>query len=206
MQVTGSNRIANIRYGLSIRQESDGQSFSLTEATLTEGGEDVVEITIDTPRQMLLPISEGPSATEAFDLCGVEASEQEQIVESYAGNWRLAAIVPSAAIESIVERHKEKGIRYTSPLVATAQRATTERRTGYTLTLTKQYLYLVASREGAILYCAALRCPTLADLLYGLGAVREEYPLEGAKVWMSGSRSAEWRKEVKRYFGKAVLE
>ena len=206
MQVTGSNQVANIRYGLSIRQGSDGQSFSLTEATLTEGGESIVEVSIDTPQQMLLPATEGPSAEEAFAMCGVAKGDEMQIVESAAGAWRLAALLPTAAIERITKRHGGLALRYTSPLVAAAERATGQKRTGYTLILTKRHLYVVASREGAMLYAAALHCPTPADLLYSLATVKEEYPLEGGRVWLSGRQAAELRKEVKRYFGKTVLE
>ena len=204
MQVTGSNRIANIRYGLSIRPESDGQSFSLTEATLTEGGEQIVEIAIDTPHQILLPAGEGPSGEEAFELCGVEAAERV-VVESEAGPWRLAALLPKEAIEKISKRHPGLAVAITSPLVETAQRALSEERTGYTLRLTKRYLYIIATRKQELLYAAALLCPTTADLLYALGAVSEDHPTDG-KLWMSGKRAAEMRAEVKRYFKRVVLE
>jgi hypothetical protein len=96
-------------------------------------------------------------------------------------------------------------IAITSPLVETAQRAISEERTGYTLRLTKRYLYIIATRKQELLYAAALLCPTTADLLYALGAVSEDHPTDG-KVWMSGKRAAEMRAEVKRYFKRVVLE
>lgn len=204
MQVTGSNRIANIRYGLSIRPESDGQSFSLTEATHTEGGEQIVEIAIDTPHQILLPAGEGPSGEEAFTMCSVEIGDRV-IVESQAGAWRLAALLPEQAYEKITKCHPDLAVVITSPLVESAQRAISKERTGYTLHITERYLYIIATRKQELLYAAALLCPTTTDLLYALAAVKEDHPTDG-KVWMSGKRAAEMRNEVKRYFKQVVLE
>ncbi len=201
MQVTGSNRGASIRYGLSIRPQPDGQSFSLTEATYLQGGDEVVEIVLDTPRQLLLPVTDHPSAVEALRICGVEVSENEEVIEELIDDkWRLVAIVPADAQRELSKRNPTHTFHYGSPLIDVARRATEQARDLYAIYLTEHNLYIAAAKEGSMLYVAALPARTSAELLYAVECVRRDYPLVGAPTLLSGERAKSVKKEMKLYF------
>ncbi len=201
MQVTGSNRGASIRYGLSIRPQPDGQSFSLTEATYLHGGEEIVEVVLDTPRQLLLPANQQLSAAEALKRCGVEVDESEEVVEERVGNgWLLIAIVPRNALGELSRRNPSHSFRYHSPLVDVARQAVAQERDCYLIHFTEHNLYIGVAHGGAMLYIAALPARTTAELLYAVEAVRRDYPLAGAPTLLSGERAKSVKREMKQYF------
>ncbi len=118
----------------------------------------------------------------------------------------LQTYVAEAFHHALLRHFPEAAVEYTHPLWIGIRRAMKASDTVADISLSRDLLHLVITREGSLQYAETLACQGVGDMLFILGKLRESYDLQAHTLIFSGDRALEMRATAATYYKKIMLD
>ena len=199
-QETGKTNPPASHDEVSIRLWSDGHSFP--ELPVAIGP---LRVVVLGRKCTLVPaeVFREEEAVRYLELCGLACSASECVVRSPERNGRVAVM----AIERSVRERLPVGATFFSPLQDAEEPQQTVRMERY------GHLLYIKVYAPTLRFAEAVRCDTDADVLYYVGRLAREFPLDRLTLSLkegeekgAGAGCAKLRKLLKAQFLRAVCE